>query len=98
MYKFDKEKMREAMELYLQNDGWKEMYENAPSDVCKKFFRMTFYKSMHGEPSGERYAEVKEKVYASLGIADWEYLKNCFGNSPFRKVCSDKIKELQGQQ
>lgn len=94
MYKFDKEKMQQTMDLYLQNEGWKETYENAPSDSCKKFLRLSFYKSQNGEPSGDEYIEVRDEIYSELGVEDWAYLEKSFGNSPFRATCRKKLAEL----
>lgn len=86
VFKYDRDKMEETMDLYLANDGWKEVYEKAPSDECRRFLRMTFYRSQNGEPSGDEAKELKEDIFKKLGKEDWEYLYDVFPG-PFRAVC-----------
>ena len=96
-FKFNEKKMKTAMDLYMKNDHWKSVFENAPSENCKEYFRFSFYNSQYDEPSGEEFFTVRDKIYDSLGIDDWKYLKKNFPGSPFTKKCAEKIAELSGK-
>ena len=37
-FKFNEKKMKTAMDLYMKNDHWKSVFENAPSENCKEYF------------------------------------------------------------
>ena len=95
MYTFDKNRMREVLKTYLGNEHWKSVYQGAPSDECKQFFRLNFYSSMTGEPSGDELSEIRQKIYDALSIEDWKYLQKTHPGTPFTKVCADYIKKLQ---
>ena len=37
---YDDAKMKATMDVYMRNEYWKEVYENAPSDQCREYFRL----------------------------------------------------------
>lgn len=96
MFKYDKEKLKNTMDLYFGNDGWKSVYDEAPSDACRDYLKLTFYRSENNEPAGSELREIKERLYKKMGIDDWEYLYGVFPG-PFRRVCKEKIEELRGK-
>ena len=93
MFKYDKKKMEGALDTYLKNDSWKSIYENAPTDECREFFKMVFYHSANDEPDGMDYRELKEGVYGNMGLDDWKYIYETIPG-PFREVSKRKIKEI----
>ena len=82
MYTFDKNKMREVLKTYLGNEHWKSVYQGAPSDECKQFFRLNFYSSMTGEPSGDELSEVRCLEYRRLEV----FAKNTSGHTVYKSV------------
>ena len=98
MFQYDNKKMEEAIRTYMENDFWREVYEGAPSDVCKRYFRLSFYSSLYNEPKDEERKEMRERIYSKLDVADWKYLKKVHPSSPFTKLCDDKIVELQTKE
>ena len=91
----DKKKMESAFQLYMKNPSWRDYYNNAPSEDCKNYIRFGWYRSQYGEPKDpEEFKKLRDLYWNKLSIKDWEYIRDHAGNSPFRKVCSDKIREL----
>ena len=94
--KIEKEKWDSAFDEYMKNPSWENYYSNAPSEECKKYIRFNWFHSKYGEPEDvEEYKKMREQFWEKLSIEDWKYIKEHVGNSPFRKICSQKIKELQ---
>ena len=95
----DKEKLKIAFDEYMENPAWAEYYNNAPSDNCKRYIRFNWFRSKYGEPEDiEEFKKLRDSYWDKLSIEDCEYIREHVGNNPFRKVCSDKIKELKSKQ
>lgn len=93
MIKFPERKMKDVMDLYMSNEHWREIFEGAPSEACKDYFRLSFYDSTY-DMSNEKFVEIRDKIYAQLSIDDWKYLKKTHPGTPFTKKCAEKIAEL----
>lgn len=95
----DKSKVEAARELFSENSYWNNIYEKAPSDVCKMRLALTFYASTFYEEASqdEEFFETLQEVEDNLGLEDWEYLLKCQGNNPGRVKIKQKIKELSGE-
>lgn len=89
---YDDAKMKATMDVYMRNEYWKEVYENAPSDQCREYFRLGFYSSLNPRPDDADAA--MNAVYDRLTIKDWQYLRKIHTGTPFVKTCHDRIQAL----
>lgn len=96
MDKFDSVKMEAAIETFMENVFWREVYENAPSDNCREYFRQGFYSSIYPEPNDAD--ERRREVFDRFGIKDWQYLKKIYTGTPFVKTCHDRIQALLAKE
>lgn len=92
----DKKKVKEAFDEYMKNPSWEKYYESAPSEECKEYIRFGWYRSKFGEPKDvDEYIKLRDTVWDKLSVEDWEYIMEHVGNSPFRKVCKERIARLK---
>ena len=82
-----------ALEVFLKNGTWREYYEKAPSDACRKAIAGEFVRSMVS-PCGAEYS--REALEAPLTLADWEYLYRRCGSNPRKGFIARKMAELRG--
>lgn len=97
---FDKAKMEKALEAFMKNPHHKKVYEEAPSDECRDYYKAEYYYSKYYDPDAKDADEFIEMVKApeeKLSIKDWQYLKEHVGNSPIIGYYNQKIKELSGK-
>lgn len=97
MLKYDKEKLKKAIEKYSANSHWGKQYENAPSKECKDYLEYTFYSSCYYDPDAENakdFDELQEKIESKLSADDWKYLKGTTPNKQFGWFCEQQIKRL----
>ena len=80
-----------ALEMFLKNDAWREYYEKAPSDACRRAIEGEFVRSM-GSPYSDEYS--REKLEAPLTLEDWKWLYRWCGNNPRKGYIAGKIEEL----
>ena len=90
------EKIRNAMKIFMQNKFFKEYYENAPTDACKKYIEYEFVYSIYLEP--ENIKELNEKLEEEFGLEDWRHLYRYSGINPFRGKCRRKIDAILKEQ
>ena len=88
------EMIRNSLELFLKNPFWREYYEKAPSEACRKYIKLDFVYSTYFGP--ENINELSEACEKEFTLKDWEYLCRYAGNNPFRGKCRAKIRELGG--
>ena len=93
---YDEMQMETAMSIFMKNEYWKEVYENAPSDQCRNYFRLGFFSSLYPPP--DDYAQAKDALYDSLAVEDWEYLRRIHTGTPFVKICRDRIQALRERE
>ena len=78
----------------MKNDYWKEYYEKAPSDNCKKYIRLGFMAELYLNKPDD-FKRQRRELEEGLDVTDWEYLYKYAGNNPFRIFCKNKIKEFK---
>ncbi len=83
-----------ALETFLKNDSWKEYYEKAPSEACRKAIEGEFVRSLNSE-YGEEYS--RETLERTLALEDWKWLYEWCGNNPRKAFIAGKIRELGGE-
>lgn len=96
--KYDKEKMERALDAFMKNPAHKKVYEEAPSDECREFYKSEYYYSKYFDPEDENVDEFIEMIKEpekNLSIEDWEYIKKHSGNGQFSAYIDGKIKELK---
>lgn len=95
----DKKKLDAAVEFFCQNDFWKKVYEEAPSDECKEHYALDFYFSTFWDDAheDEDFFKMSDENEAKLNLEDWKYLLQYQGNNPGRVKIKQKIKELSGE-
>ena len=81
-----------ALEVFLKNDAWREYYEKAPSDACRKAIAGEFVRSMVSPYSAEYN---REKLEAPLTLEDWEWLYRWCGSNPRKGFIARKIEKLR---
>lgn len=86
-------KIKEAVKEFCKNDYWKEYYEKAPSENCKKYIEYTFVQSLFGVD--EDNSKNKKEVSNKLKYNDWKHLHKYAGNNPFKIFCEKKMKETK---
>lgn len=87
------EKMiRTSLARFLRNPYWKEYYEGASSEACRKWIELEFVYSTYFGP--DNINELSEACEKEFTLEDWEYLCRYAGNNPFRGKCRAKIREL----
>ena len=97
MAKIDNEKMEKALQAFMKNPAYKKIYDDAPSEECKKYYRYEFYYSKYFDPNADdvdEFIEMIKEPEKDLAVKDWEYLKDHAGTGPFVGYCNQKIKEL----
>ena len=92
----DKEKLDAAVEFFCQNDFWKQVYEEAPSDNCRKYYALHFYFSTFWDDAheDEDYFRSCDETEDLLNLEDWKYLLKYQGNNPGVIKIRQKIREL----
>ena len=80
-----------ALDIYLKNDSWKEYYEKAPSDACRRAITGEFVRSLN-RVYGAEYS--KEVLEAPLGLEDWKWLYRWCGSNPRKSYIAERIAEL----
>lgn len=85
-----------ALNRFLKNDSWREEYENAPTDKCKRYMALTFYWSIYFD--ADDYKEEEEALKASFGLEDWKYLYRHSRPNPFKALCAKMIRKLEVEQ
>ena len=83
-----------ALETFLTNEKWKEYYEKAPSDACRKAIEGEFVRSLNRMYS---MAYDRDRLEAALGLEDWQWLYKWCGNNPRKGKIARKIAEMGGE-
>ena len=83
----------EAVALFLENPYWREYYETAPGEACRKYIAMEFYLSEHEIPEAE---EVLNEMEEKLSSEDWKHLLKYCGNNPRKGYIMKKIRAMTG--
>ena len=87
----DENKVQESVAEFLENPYWAKYYNEAPSDVCKRYIALEFYFS---DSEDEEAADEMDSLENELNLADWQHLLKYCGNNPRRVVIAEKIKAL----
>ena len=96
--KFDKEKMKRAVDAFMKNPAHKKIYDEAPSAECRDFYKSEYYYSKYFDPedkNADEFIEMVKEPESRLSIEDWEYIKKHAGNGQFVEYINQKIKEIK---
>ena len=83
-----------ALKIFLANESWREYYENAPSEACRKAIEGEFVRSLNRLYAAE-YA--KEPLEEALSPEDWQWLYRRRPGQPGKGSIARKIRELGGE-
>lgn len=83
-----------ALQVFLQNEAWKEYYDGAPSEACRRAIEGEFVRSLN-RLYGAEYT--REALEAALGPEDWQYLYRHCPGGPRKAFLARKIAELGGK-
>lgn len=85
--------MDKRIESFMRNEHWAKYYNDAPTDICKKYVEFQFLNSNRTitEEEREEWGKLKGKMIK----ADWEHLHKYAGNNPFKVYCREKIKSFE---
>jgi len=84
---------------WTENPFWKEYYETAPSEQCRKLIALEFWYSDHDGQDADAVQEIilaMEETEKDLGLEDWMHLDRFCGNNPRKAQILKKIGELGG--
>ena len=77
--------IKKALDGFRRNPTWKEYYDEAPSEECRKYITAEFCWSVYDDR--ERETELKESILAEFSKTDWAYIGKYAGNNPFGARC-----------
>ena len=86
-------KNAEILQEWLENPYWREYFEKAPSDKCKKVIVLGF---VYSELETEESLEELDAAEKELALEDWQYLYR-YAHGPEKKRIHDRIVELGGE-
>ena len=88
-----KEEYKGILNEWLENPSWREYYEKAPSEKCKKVIVLGF---VYSELETEEILDELEAAEKELALEDWQYLYR-YAHGPEKKRIHDRIVELGGE-
>lgn len=94
---FTAEMLQDAVDVFRENDYWREYYDTAPSKECKFRIALSFANSLYHPVEVGKFKPIREKAEEPLKLEDWEHLCKYAGNNPWKGLCRQKIKELGGK-
>ena len=94
---FTPEMLKDAVDVYRENDYWKRYYDTASSKECKFRIALGWAYSMFHPVESAEMKKIREKAEEPLKLEDWEHLCKYAGNNPWKGLCRQKIKELGGK-
>lgn len=86
---------KKALKAFLQNEYWREYYENAPSDTCKEYIELGFLWSKYARNGDENDRPPRFK--GELDINDLQYLHDHEGNNRMKYNYKKKIDALKAK-
>ena len=91
----DEKKIKKALIEFCKNPFWKEKYDNAPSEYCKKYVALGFYYSdnMGYISDYEEYKAERNRLEERFTKEDWQHLYRYEGNNPRKAYYKSKFSE-----
>ena len=90
--------MGKGTDLFMQNPYWKEIYDNAPSEELKKYYRISFDFFSFSEVDKEQQKHAKgelEKIF--LSKEDVKYLMSAAGSNIAKMYYHNALKVLSAE-
>ena len=85
------EEVKKCLDEWLENPYWAKMYNEAPSEMCKRYIALDFY---YSDTENEAIAEMLDALETELSKEDWEHLLK-FSEGPERGKIMEKLSELE---
>ncbi len=93
MFEYNEKKLKRAISAFLKNPMYKEIYGNAPSEECKRYWEYLFYTSEYDDIPMKSEIELRDKTYGDLTLEDWKYIKK-YTRGPMLGVIDRYMKAL----
>lgn len=87
--------LENATEIYMRNSYWKKEYDTAPSELCRQYIRLGWYRSLYGASGTVLKMKTLENQFC---IEDWEHLLSYTATNPFRTKCRERIQALKDKE
>ena len=91
----DTNEIKEVLQEWLENPGWRKYYEEAPTDECRAFIALEFY---YSDTEDEEVSEKMDEIEATLGVEDLKHLARYAGDNPRKGALLRKIAEMESAQ
>lgn len=86
-----KEEVRAEIREVLENEHFREIYMNAPSENCKKYIMHQY--SYEAYKDKVKYLKIRDEIEKALSKEDYKYLAENTGNNPKKLYFKEKAYE-----
>lgn len=91
----DESKVQKAVEEFRKNPYWREYYDNAPTENCKRYVALEFYIGEYLDLQSPR--EEIMKLREIMTLQDFVHLYKYVGHNPLKGLYRGKIVALGGK-
>jgi len=93
-------KTQKALKKFCENQYWKEYYETAPTDACKRYIELEFYYSDYwGQiPDYDELKKESDSLEEEFVKADWAHLYKYCANNPKKVYYKNKMEEHKKEE
>ena len=93
-------KTQKALKKFCENQYWKEYYETAPTDACKRYIELEFYYSDYwGQiPDYDELKKESDSLEEEFVKEDWAHLYKYCGNNPKKVYYKNKMEEHKKEE
>ena len=90
---FDREKLNKKFESAMRNAHFREQWENAPTDECRKYLMNMYKLQVTTDRDKEMASAEREAIFDSLVEGDWRYIIKSCGNNMMRGYLRKRMRE-----
>lgn len=91
----DESKVQKAVEEFRKNPYWREYYDNAPTENCKRYVALEFYQSEYLDLQATQ--QERRALREAMTLQDFEHLYEYVGHNPLKGLYRGKIVALGGK-
>lgn len=86
--------MGKGFDLFMRNPYWRKIYEEAPTERLKEYWRLTFEVDGSNFRNPRRRRQL-DKVDAVLTVEELRYLLEVSGNGHERRILRKRIERME---
>ena len=81
----------------IKNPYWREYYETAPSEYCKRYIQLKFYFSEYlgNIPDYDEFKAACDRLENCFTKKDWQHLLKHCANNPRRTYYRNKLQQAE---